>query len=74
MSSSRREACWSSSPARSPEDGQRNLAAPGDLAVQARQAFANVGRALAAGGARPEQVTKSTIFVVGYPREYLPAA
>ena len=55
------------------EDGQGNLVGPGDLAVQARQAFANVGRALAAGGARPEQVTKITIFVAGYRREHLPA-
>ena len=55
------------------DDGQGNLVDPGDLAVQARQAFANVGRALAAGGAQPEQVTKITIFVVNYRPEYLPA-
>jgi enamine deaminase RidA (YjgF/YER057c/UK114 family) len=55
-----------------PEDRQGNLVGPGDLAVQARQVFANLGRALAAGGARPEQVTKITIFVVNYRREYLP--
>jgi len=55
------------------EDAEGNLVGPGDLAVQARQAFANVGRALAAGGARPEQVTKITIFVAGYRREHLPA-
>jgi enamine deaminase RidA (YjgF/YER057c/UK114 family) len=54
-----------------PEDEQGDLIGPGDLAVQARQVFANVGRALAAAGARPEQVTKITIFVVGYRREYL---
>jgi enamine deaminase RidA (YjgF/YER057c/UK114 family) len=56
-----------------PEDEQGNLVGPGDLAVQARQVFANVGRALAAAGALPEQVTKITIFVVDYGREYLPA-
>jgi enamine deaminase RidA (YjgF/YER057c/UK114 family) len=56
-----------------PENEQGNLVGAGDLAVQARQVFANVGRALAAAGARPEQVTKITIFVVGYRREYLPA-
>jgi enamine deaminase RidA (YjgF/YER057c/UK114 family) len=56
-----------------PEDEQGNLVGAGDLAVQARQVFGNVGRALAAAGARPEQVTKITIFVVGYRREYLPA-
>jgi enamine deaminase RidA (YjgF/YER057c/UK114 family) len=31
--------------------------------------FANLGRALAAAGARPDQVTKMTIFVVGYQRD-----
>ena len=55
-----------------PEDRQGNLVGRGDLAAQARQVFANVGRALAAGGARPDQVTKITIFVVDYRREHLP--
>jgi enamine deaminase RidA (YjgF/YER057c/UK114 family) len=55
-----------------PEDRQGNLVGRGDLAVQARQVFANLGRALAAGGARPEQVTKITIYVVNHRREYLP--
>jgi enamine deaminase RidA (YjgF/YER057c/UK114 family) len=41
--------------------------------VQARQAFDNVGRALAAARAAPEQVTKITIFVVDYRDEDLPA-
>jgi enamine deaminase RidA (YjgF/YER057c/UK114 family) len=35
--------------------------------------FANVGHALAAAGALPEQVAKITIFVVHYRRKYLPA-
>ena len=56
-----------------PEDEQGNLVGPGDLAAQARQVFANLGRALAAGGARPEQVTKITIFVVNYRPGCLPA-
>jgi enamine deaminase RidA (YjgF/YER057c/UK114 family) len=56
-----------------PEDEQGNLVGAGDLAVQARQVFGNVGRALAAAGATPEQVTKITIFVVGYRREHLAA-
>lgn len=43
-----------------------------DLAAQARQVFANLGRALAAGGARPEQVARIGIFVVNFRREYLP--
>jgi enamine deaminase RidA (YjgF/YER057c/UK114 family) len=53
------------------EDGEGTVIGPGDIAVQARQAFANVGRVLAAAGARPEQVTKITIFVARYRREYL---
>jgi enamine deaminase RidA (YjgF/YER057c/UK114 family) len=56
-----------------PEDEQGNLVGPGDLAAQARQVFANLGRALAAGGARPDQVAKITIFVVNYRPAYLPA-
>jgi enamine deaminase RidA (YjgF/YER057c/UK114 family) len=56
-----------------PEDEQGNLVGPGDLRVQARQVFANLGRALAAADCRPEQVTKITIFVVAYRREHLPA-
>jgi enamine deaminase RidA (YjgF/YER057c/UK114 family) len=54
------------------DDPQGNLVGPDDLAAQARKAFANVGRALAAAGARPEQVTKITIYVVGHRPEYLP--
>jgi enamine deaminase RidA (YjgF/YER057c/UK114 family) len=56
-----------------PEDEHGNLIGPGDLGVQARQVFGNVGRALAAAGARPEQVAKITIFVVDYRREHLQA-
>jgi enamine deaminase RidA (YjgF/YER057c/UK114 family) len=55
-----------------PEDEHGNLVGPGDLAAQARQVFANIGRALAAGGARPDPVTKITIFVVHHRPEYLP--
>ena len=55
------------------EDGQGNLVGSGDLAVQARQAFDNVGRALAGARARPDQVAKITIFVVDYRHDYLPA-
>jgi enamine deaminase RidA (YjgF/YER057c/UK114 family) len=56
-----------------PENEQGNLVGPGDLAAQARQVFGNVGRALAAAAARPEQVAKITIFVVDYRREHLAA-
>ena len=52
-----------------PEDLHGKLVGRGDLAVQARQVFANLGRALAAAGALPEQVTRITIYVVGYRRD-----
>jgi enamine deaminase RidA (YjgF/YER057c/UK114 family) len=55
-----------------PEDGQGHVVGLNDLAVQARQVFANLGRALAAAGARPDQVAKLTIFVVHHRPEYLP--
>ncbi len=54
------------------EDAEGNLVGPGDLAAQARRAFANVGRALAGAGARPEQVARITIYVVHYRPDYLP--
>jgi len=54
------------------DDVQGNLVGRGDLAAQAHQAFANVGRALAAGGATPAQVTSITIYVVDHRPEYLP--
>ena len=54
------------------DDARGDLVGRGDLAAQARQAFANVGRALAAAGARPEQVAKITIYVVHHRPEYLP--
>ena len=54
------------------DDAHGNLVGPDDLAAQARQAFANVGRCLAAAGARPDQVTKITIYVVHHRPEYLP--
>jgi enamine deaminase RidA (YjgF/YER057c/UK114 family) len=54
------------------DDAGGNLVGAGDLAAQSRQAFTNLGRALAAAGARPEQVAKITIFVARYRREDLP--
>ena len=53
------------------EDSQGNLVGRSDMAAQARQVFANIGRALAAAGAEPRQVTKLTIFVANYRREHL---
>jgi len=55
-----------------PEDVHGNLVGPGDLAAQARQVYANLGRALAAAGAHPNQVTKITIYVVHHRPEHLP--
>jgi enamine deaminase RidA (YjgF/YER057c/UK114 family) len=55
-----------------PEDAQGNLVGPGDLAAQAHQVFANLGRALAAAGAHPQQVAKITIYVAQHRPEYLP--
>ena len=55
-----------------PEDETGSLIGADDLSAQAHQVFANVGRALAAAGARPDQVAKITIYVVGHRPEYLP--
>jgi enamine deaminase RidA (YjgF/YER057c/UK114 family) len=52
-----------------PEDIHGKLVGLGDFATQARLAFGNLGRALAAAGARPEEVCKITIYVVGYNRD-----
>ena len=54
------------------DDARGELVARGDLAGQARQAFANLGRALRAAGAEPRQVARITIYVVGHRPEYLP--
>jgi enamine deaminase RidA (YjgF/YER057c/UK114 family) len=53
------------------EDSEGNLIGPGDMTAQARQVFANIGTALTAVGAVPQQVTKLTIFVANYRREHL---
>jgi enamine deaminase RidA (YjgF/YER057c/UK114 family) len=55
------------------EDAEGKLVGSGDLAVQARQAFDNIGRALAAARARPEDVVRITMFVVDYRPEDSPA-
>ena len=56
-----------------PEDVSGRLVGQGDLSTQARQVFGNLGRALAAAGARPDQVARITIYVVDYRRdEHLP--
>jgi enamine deaminase RidA (YjgF/YER057c/UK114 family) len=53
------------------DDAGGALVARGDLAAQAHQAFANVGRGLAAAGARPSDVARITIYVVGHRPDYL---
>ena len=52
-----------------PEDLHGKLVGLDDLATQARQVFANLGRALAAAGAAPAQVARITIYVVNYDRD-----
>ena len=51
-----------------PEDVHGKLVGRGDFAVQARQVFANLGRALAAASALPKHVARITIYVVDYQR------
>ena len=53
------------------DDPLGNLVHAGDLAAQARQVFANLGRALAAAGARPDQVARIGIYVVDHRQEHL---
>ena len=50
-----------------PEDVHGNLVGPGDLAAQARQVYANLGRALAAAGAALNMSprSRSTSFTIG---------
>jgi enamine deaminase RidA (YjgF/YER057c/UK114 family) len=52
-----------------PEDIHGKLVGRGDFAAQVQQTFANLGRALAGAGARPDHVAKIMIYVVGYERD-----
>jgi enamine deaminase RidA (YjgF/YER057c/UK114 family) len=54
------------------EDIEGNLVGAGDFALQARTAFANVGRALAAARAGVDQVARITIYIAGHRPELLP--
>ena len=54
-----------------PEDPSGKLVGQGDMVKQAAQAFANLGLALSAAGARPQDVTRLGIYVANYKREYL---
>ena len=47
-------------------DAEGRVVGVGDLRAQTEQVFNNLQRALAAAGARMEDLVKTTIFVVGY--------
>lgn len=53
-------------------DGDGKIVAAGDVAGQARQAFANLRSAVEAAGAAIEDVAKITWYIVGYRPEWLP--
>jgi enamine deaminase RidA (YjgF/YER057c/UK114 family) len=53
-------------------DAAGQIVAPGSHAGQALQAYENVGRALAAAGATPADVTRITTYVVDYSPALLP--
>lgn len=55
------------------EDEDGNVVGRNDFATQARQAFSNLGRALAAAGANPEHVARLGIFVIALQEKHLPA-
>jgi enamine deaminase RidA (YjgF/YER057c/UK114 family) len=52
-------------------DSTGRLVGPGDLAAQARQAFANLAFVLHIAGANPADVVKLTVYVVNYRPEDL---
>src|SRR3984885_4876329 len=68
-SPSRREASWYSSRARSPKIYRESSLAVAISRRRRVRCLAISGRALAAAGARPEQVTRITIYVVNYKRD-----
>jgi len=53
-------------------DERGELVGKGDLATQARQAFENLARALAAAGAAPDDVVRLGVFIKGYDRTQAP--
>jgi 2-iminobutanoate/2-iminopropanoate deaminase len=54
-----------------PLDARGEVVGRGDFAAQARQTFANISRALAEAGCRPESILKISFYVVGLDRERL---
>ena len=53
-------------------DGDGKVVGKGDLKAQTEQAFRNIRSALAAVGARFDDVVKTSIFVVGLKPEHVP--
>ena len=53
-------------------DAEGKLVAPGNFSGQVNQVFANLRVALAGAGATPADVTKITIYIVGYRPEMRP--
>ncbi|MDQ6712199.1 MAG: RidA family protein [Candidatus Dormibacteraeota bacterium] len=53
-------------------DARGQLVAPGDVAGQARQVYANLRAALEGAGVKPTDVVKLTTYVVGYKPEIRP--
>jgi enamine deaminase RidA (YjgF/YER057c/UK114 family) len=56
-----------------PLDADGKLVGPGDYAAQARQTLDNLRAQLEAGGARPEDVVKTTVYVATTVMEQLDA-
>ncbi|MFC0503699.1 RidA family protein [Micromonospora costi] len=56
-----------------PLDGEGRTVAPGDHAAQTRQVMANLATALAAAGARLDDVVKTTVYVASPRQEDLVA-
>ena len=54
-------------------DREGNVVGKGDLKAQAQQVYDNLRAALAAVGAQPKDVVKTTTFVVNYRPDMLPA-
>jgi len=57
-----------------PLDEAGNLVGPGDLVAQTRRALANLEATLAEAGATPDDVVKTTVYVVAAEQEDLPTA
>ena len=54
-----------------PQEADGTLVGPGDLAKQAKKVFENLKTSLEAAGATPDDIVKTTIFIVDYQPEHL---